>query len=84
MEVFDPKEGIKQAPLVEVERDVSADLVNAEKIIRGLKEQMFIEDLIKLVQKTCALTNDEVYGIVQKVSAELKPEKEPITEPINA
>jgi hypothetical protein len=69
MQIFDPEQGIVSEP--QSERDVSADLIAAEAIIRGLESPMFIEDLIKLVQQTCSLTNDEVYGIVQKINAEI-------------
>ena len=78
-EIFDPKIGII-AKGEESSRNVSADKEAAEKIIKELKEPMFIEDLIKLVQKTCALTNDEVYEIVVKISNELNPLPKPITE----
>ena len=80
MEKFDSKLGLV-ADANEAVRNVSVDLVNAEKIIRELKTPMFVEDLIKLVQSTCSLTNDEVYGLILKVDAELKPkEEEPIIE----
>jgi hypothetical protein len=79
MDIFDPKEGLRPEPKPPVpSRDVSKDLAEAEKIIRGLKDPMFVEDLIKLVQKTCSLTNDEVYSIIQKVDSELKPKAEPL------
>lgn len=71
-ELFDPQAGLVETPLEPQVRDVSADLVRAEQIIRGLKEPMFIEDLIKMVQETCSLTNDEVVGVVKKIDDELK------------
>lgn len=76
LEIFDPAKGIVSEKS-EYVRDVTEDLERAEKIIRELKGPMFIEDLIKLVQKTCSLTNNEVFEIVQKVNAELQPKEEP-------
>ncbi len=84
MEVFDAKIGLVQKPdKVEV-RDVSSELEKAEKFIRELKEEVFVEDLIKTVQGLYPLTNDEVYDLIKKIDKELKPKEEPITEPINA
>ena len=82
MQQFDSKLGLIQT--VSPERDVSKDLAEAEKIIRGLENPMFVEDLIKLVQKTCNVTNDEVYAIVKKVDEELNPKavEAPVEEPI--
>lgn len=74
MDIFDSKKGILTE--AKPERDVSSDLAAAEQIIRKLDKPMFIEDLIKHVQKTCALTNDEVFGLIQKVDSELKPKPE--------
>lgn len=82
MQLFDSKLGLVEDAKAEAVRDVSSDLASAETIIRGLKVPMFVEDLIKLVQKTCSLTNDEVYSIVQKVNDELKPKEEPVIPPI--
>lgn len=72
MQKFDPVKGLVE--VAAAERDVSADLTSAETIIKGLKAPMFVEDLIKHVQSTCSLTNNEVYGLIQKVDAELKPQ----------
>lgn len=80
MKLFDPIKGIISA--VSTSRDVSSALVQAEKYIRKIKSSQFIEDLIKDVQKLYPLTNDEVYGLILKVDAELKPKEEPIEEPI--
>lgn len=79
MKLFDPIKGIISA--VSTSRDVSSALVQAEKYIRKIKSSQFIEDLIKDVQKLYPLTNDEVYGLILKVDAELKP-KEEVEEPI--
>jgi hypothetical protein len=73
-ELFDPQAGLVETPIEPQVRDVSEDLARAENIIRGLKEPMFIEDLIKMVQETCSLTNDEVVEVVKKIDDELKAE----------
>lgn len=80
MKLFDPIKGIISA--VSTSRDVSSALVQAEEYIRKIKSSQFIEDLIKDVQKLYPLTNDEVYGLILKVDAELKPKEEVIAEPI--
>jgi len=71
-ELFDPSIGIIEATTEPYVRDVSPDIARAKRIIRGLKEPMFIEDLIKMVQETCNLTNDEIYDIVKQIDDELK------------
>lgn len=81
MEIFDPKIGITQNPKEAGVRDVTADMEAAELYIRKLKTEVFVEDLIKDVQKLHPLTNDEVYSIIVKIDKELKP-KEVVVEPI--
>jgi hypothetical protein len=76
MTIFDSKKGLIQSVEKKLERDVKDDLARAEKIIRELEKEMFVEDLIKLVQKTCSLTNDEVYEIIVRIDKELKPKEE--------
>lgn len=71
--MFDPIKGIISTPEEPKERDVTIDLRNAEVIIRSLQTPMFVEDLIKFVQKTCSLTNDEVFEIINRINAELNP-----------
>jgi hypothetical protein len=82
MEIFDPVQGIIHEPVAHV-RDVSEDLSRAEQIIQKVTEPVLIEELIKTVQQTCALTNSEIYGLLEQRNTELKstpvsPEDEPI------
>lgn len=77
MEIFDAKIGLVQKPDKAEVRDVSSELEKAEKFIRELKEEVFVEDLIKTVQGLYPLTNDEVYSIIKKIDAELQPKEEP-------